>query len=255
MPWIAAIVAAGAQYMGQRKAAKDSNKAMASMANADWGKDNPWLAAAMGKQGNYNVNRNSGFYQDLNKMVNGQDISPWLLNNPMAQLNQGSASNLSKMQGIIGKSNAEGGLANSYALANIGGLNSAKANLMQNYGQYRENQRRNDFSNIMGWMGNAQDRAAGRSTQMMNSYQQPMNGASAFGNLVQGGLAAYGAMGNKFFTGKDNGGSTVQTGANPQYSPYVNSLGSSGNWYQGGGSGGTNPNSSGWYDASKVRWP
>lgn len=239
MPWLAGVIGGIAQYAGQRQAANSQNNWAKQMYQPGLAQGwNPWLFSALGQNvmGSHDpsssryVDRQSGYYQDLQKLVNGQDISPYLLNQPLNQINQGANQNMAKFQSMVGRSGMTGGLANAYALSNLGQRNTSIANLYNQYGQWKEQQRRNDIWNIMGQMGQAQDRARGAASGQAQMYQQPMNFMQGLGNGIAGGLAAYGSMGGSTSAPQAQTYSGITTpGAS---SPYVNSLGSQGNWFQ-----------------------
>jgi len=210
---------------------------------------NPWTWDAIaGKYGDSGTQ----FQQDMYKIAQGKDISPYLLNNPLNQLNQGANQNLARFQSMVGRNNSGGGLANAYALANLGGLNVSKANLMNQYGQWREQQRRSDLNWLLGQVHDSQTRGQGTVDRLTQSRQFKKNWMERVGI----GLAAYGS------------GSSGGANTNPpptarqsfQYQPssysypgnslgqnqYVGSLGNQGNWYspansQGGWNANTNP--------------
>jgi hypothetical protein len=114
---------------------------------------NPWVWNAMrGIQGNGNQ-----FSQDMYNIAQGKDISPYLLNQPLNQINQSYNGNMANMTAQLGRSNMSGGLGQAYQLANQMGRQNATANLYQNYGQWREQQRRSDLNWLMGLMQNSQN--------------------------------------------------------------------------------------------------
>lgn len=209
---------------------------------------NPWTWDAIaGKYGTGGTN----FQRDMYKIAQGEDISPWLLNNPMNQLNQGSQQNLARMQSIIGRNNAGGGMANAYALANVGGLNTSKANLMNNYGQWREQQRRSDLDWLLGQIKSSQGMGMQNVDKIAGSHQFKKNWMERVGI----GLAAYGSgSGGGQNTNPPpqaqsyNPNSYSYPGNSPQQNSYVGSLGSQGNWYSPANSqGGFNSNPSNAY--------
>lgn len=240
---------------------------------------NPWIWDAInGKQGS------TGFTQDLYNILQGKDISPYLLNRPLNQLNQGSQQNLAQFQSLVGRNNSGGGLANAYALANLGGRNNAVADLMNRYGQWREQQRRTDINWGMGQVANSQNMGFQSATAYGNKWQVKPSWLDHLANSAAGGTAAYtgsaqqpasyqmsppqqqpfqysapgntagqnayvGSLGSQ---GSWYGYPSGNTGAGQQN--YINSLGSSGSWYNpsGGSSSiqtGSSPN---WYSASNY---
>lgn len=192
---------------------------------------NPYLTNAL--KGDYG---STNFQRDFTNIAQGRDISPYLLNQPLNQLNRGYASNMSKMQSLLGRSNMSGGLANAYALANMGGRNNAISNLYNQYGQWREGQRRADLNWLMGQYNNNLGMSLDMINRQMGLYQNPPNRTERAGNMLTGFLT--GASGG--FLG---GGGGAQTAPQPTYNmapsynpnPYVNSLGSTGSWYRGWG--------------------
>jgi hypothetical protein len=128
---------------------------------------NPWIwDAIQGKNGTGGTQ----FQTDIYNIMQGKDISPYLLNNPMNQLNQGANQNLARFQSMVGRNNSGGGLANAYALANLGGRNVAMANLMNQYGQWREAQRRSDINWGLGQVGQSQDRGQATADRIAQSH-------------------------------------------------------------------------------------
>jgi hypothetical protein len=208
---------------------------------------NPWSWDAIaGKYGNTGTQ----FQQDMYKIAQGQDISPWLLNNPLNQLNQGSNQNLARMQSIIGRTGGQGGLANAYALANLAGNNTSKANLMNNYGQWREQQRRSDLNWLLGQVQDSQNRGLQNVNSIAGSHQFKKNwmermaiGLGAYGAGSGGGESAN-PVPNAPYSMPNVGGYSF-AGNSPGQNSYVGSMGSQGNWYNPSNSMGgfnTNPN-------------
>jgi len=238
---------------------------------------NPWIwDAIQGKMGFGGTQ----FQTDLFNILQGKDISPYLLNNPLNQLNQGSNQNLARFQSLVGRNNSGGGLANAYGLANQGGRNTAIANLMNQYGQWREQQRRSDINWGLGQVQNSQNMGFNSANAYGNKWQVKPSWLDHLANSVAGGTAAYTGSAqqpasyqmsppqttqfaptgqNQYVNSLGSQGSWYGNGPNTNASQqgYINSLGSSGNWYnpytaQGSTSNiqtGSSPN---WYSASNY---
>lgn len=205
MAWVPAVIAGASAIAGwyQNKRKNDKERAQANSAanTPGWGY-NPWIYSALGQnvpgamdRNSPNYVGNSGFYKDLVKLVNGEDLSQYLLNNPRNQLNRGYNTNMQRVQALLGRQGGTTGLGTSYALANIAGRNNALASLYNQYGQWREQQRRTDLNWIMGLTSNAKEQASGRAMQALPYSPTSPGLAGGFANLAQSGLAAYGALG------------------------------------------------------------
>lgn len=213
MPWIAAVPAIAGAVGGIASAIGARKQRGNAFQQALWQYNpnrinnsaaalNPWLAQLFGMPNKYNAWRPSGndaFMQDLRKIYSGQDISPYLLNQPLNQINQGQNQNLARVSSMLGRSGLSGGLANTYALANLAGGNNAKANLYQQYGQWREQQRRNDINNIFNLWGQSQNLAAGMNQQQAQMMPGPAQNSwqmwgGALPRLAQSGVDIYNAI-------------------------------------------------------------
>ena len=199
MSWITSTIGAiggGLTSHGRAKEQKKSNAFYERLfsPNSIYGyaaRTNPWLFYALGgampKSGwGSAFNPNSGILPDLQKIVSGQDLSPYLLNQPLNQLNRGYGQNLARMQALIGRSGGQGGLANAYALANLGGRNNAISNLYQNYGQFREKQRRSDLDWLFGLTQAANTQGLNMAQAYGNKWSQPTSFLTAAGNAALG---------------------------------------------------------------------
>jgi hypothetical protein len=167
---------------------------------------NPWIWNAInGQQGT------TGFSKDLYNILQGKDISPYLLNQPLNQINQGANQNLAKFQSLVGRNNAGGGLANAYGLANLGGRNTAVANLMNQYGQWREQQRRSDINWGLGQVQNSQNMGFNSANAYGNKWQVKPSWLDHLANSLAAGSAAY--------SGQQQPQATYQMNPPPNYGP------------------------------------
>jgi hypothetical protein len=213
MAWIAGVVAAAAglwQQHDQNRKAKQSNRRLGQFS----GRNKIFEDAISGRY----KGGGTQFQQDMYKIAQGQDISPYLLSQPLSQVNKGAATNMNQMTAQLGRSNMSGGLANAYALSNRMGQQNNVANLFQNYGQWREGQRRSDLNWLTGGYNEALDRDIG----LNDKFQQPGN---PFLTGAMAGLGAYAASGGSWGQ-KPQQSSSIQSN-----NSYVNSLGSQGNWW------------------------
>ena len=191
MAWITGLIGAagsGIGSLGANKAAKAQNKFWQSgTINKNAQGMNPWAwDAVQGKQGNGNQ-----FSQDMYNIAQGKDMSSWLLNQPLNQINRGADTNMAKMQSQIGRSNMSGGLANAYSLTNRMGKQNATANLYQNYGQWREQQRRSDMDWLMGLVGKSQQQGG----ELADKYVFKKNFWEKLGAFGQGFVGGMGGGG------------------------------------------------------------
>ena len=258
MGWVGGMMGAigsGFKSTGKNAEIRASNKFYGNLyhpqnVNAYANGLNPWIGSVLGyqpQQGWGSFTRRMGFdprtspiYGDLQKIASGQDISKYLMNQPLNQINQGYNNNLQRAQSMLGRSAGGGGLANTYALANQAGRTNATANLYQNYGQWREQQRRSDINWLLGQWGGAQGNAMNLLQSYGNKWQQPANFATVTGDNIQAFMAgASGGMGGgdqsggsidinklmQMFKGMQggSGGNTIQSGSTPNF-------GSSGSW-------------------------
>lgn len=235
--YVMGALGSGLSLRGQYNDTRNYNDQISrflSPSNVAWraGVLNPYITNAM--QGNYG---NNAFQGDLTRIAQGQNISPYLLNQPLNQLNQGYAQNLARFQSMVGRNGGGGGLSQAYALANLGGRNNTIANLYNQYGQYREQQRRQDINNLLGLYQGNLGLASQLQGQKANMFMQPQSRSSRLGSY-------FGSIATMFGAGGSGGGANPIGGAgggfNPSsfgqgstYTPFVSSLGSSGNWYQG----------------------
>lgn len=255
MPWVAAapaiisavggIVGGILGHKGKKKEAERQRQFMRwlydpNRINRSAGQLNPFLAYAMGlpgaAPGAFKGFENNGFAQDLRKIAQGQDISKYLLNQPLHEIDRGQTQSIAKLQGLLGKSGAQGGLANLYALSALGSRNVNRARTMRDYGMWREGQRRADIANLMNQWQQTQNMTFGGANQQAANYINPPSSQSAWGGampfLAQAGADIFKAF-QKPGSGNPAGGmgSTIQTGGNNQFG---NTFGQSGNWFQGG---------------------
>ena len=108
MSWISGIVAgigSGAESRGYNRETKSWNKYVNSIYNPDAINQyaqqfNPWVwNAMMGKYGSGGTQLQTDMY----KIAQGKDISPYLLNQPLNQINKTAATDMQSMQaGILG---------------------------------------------------------------------------------------------------------------------------------------------------------
>jgi len=195
MAWVTGLIGAagsGINSLGQNQAAKQQNKFWQPSTINNYAQQfNPWAwNAIQGRQGN------TAFSRDMYNIAQGKDISPYLLNQPLNQINRGADTNMAKMQSMLGRSNMSGGLANGYALSNRMGRQNATANLYQNYGQWREQQRRTD----MDWLMNQINRSQAQGGELAGKHQFKQNPMQMIGGMVNGfiggmGLGALGGGG------------------------------------------------------------
>jgi hypothetical protein len=153
---------------------------------------NPWVWGAVnGQQGT------TGFQKSLYDLAQGNDISPYLLNQPLNQINQGANRNMQSLTAQLGRSNMSGGLANAYALSNQMGRQNATANLYQNYGQWREQQRRSDLNWLLGQIQQSQQQGANIGSNIAQSHTFKKNffqKLGAFGQAYAAGSGGGGGM-------------------------------------------------------------
>ena len=253
MSWVGGMVGAigsGFRSTGKNAEIRASNKFYGNLyhpqnVNSYAGALNPWIASVLGYTpkggwsqfgGKYGMNpTKSPIYGDLQKIARGQDISQYLMNQPLNQINQGYNNNLQRAQSMLGRSAGGGGLANSYALANQAGRNNATANLYQNYGQWREQQRRSDINWLLGQYSGAQGNAMNLLQAYGGKWQQPANFATVTGDTIaafmtgaSGGMGSGGGMGGMMGGQSGGGGAATATGA--QYNPY--GANSTTGWYK-----------------------
>ena len=193
MSWISGLVsgvAAGAGVRGANASANTHNKFWQPGTINKYAQGmNPWVwNAIQGRQGNGNQ-----FSQDMYNIAQGKDMSPWLLNQPLNQINKGADNNMAKMTSQLGRSNMSGGLANAYALSNQMGKQNATANLYQNYGQWREQQRRSDMDWLMGLIEKSQNQGM----ELTSKHQFKQNPMQVIGGMTQGFIGGMG-MGSMF---------------------------------------------------------
>lgn len=253
MSWISgAVGAAGGilSSMGRSREQRKSNKFYADLyspnrVNSYAAQLNPWLFSALGAQapkggwGNMFANPNQGMMGDLRKIIGGQDLSQYLLNQPLNQINRGAQQNLQQFQGMVGRSGMQGGLANAYGLANLGGRNNAIANMYNQYGQWREQQRRSDLDWIFSQIAGAQ----GQGTGLLNAYGsrwgQPTSSLTTIGNGALGfaagsGMGMFGGGGSGTNPASVAGGAAQGAqGGTPAWSAFMNQ-GNANNWYNWG---------------------
>jgi len=124
-----------------------------------------------------------GYQGALNQIVqNPGYIDPTLMNYNLNQSNQMGQQNLQAAQGMLGRSNMQGGLANAYALANQGQTSNRNAGIFQNYALARNQQMRADVD----WTTQQQMAAKGMGGQYMGGranmmMQAPPEGPSWWG--------------------------------------------------------------------------
>lgn len=147
---------------------------------------NPWLKAALMGGGKQVPNGATGFGPDLQRLVNGQDLSQYSLNLPLQNSQRSYNQNLDRFSAMLGRSGAQGGLGQTYALANMAGANNARANIYQQYGLWREGQRRQDIGTIFDWLARNQQTAVGLAGSLGQSYAQPQNSAQTWAGALQG---------------------------------------------------------------------
>jgi len=187
MAWITGLVGAAgslAGSLGQNSATKTQNKFWQPNTINNYARGmNPWAWDAIeGKQGG------TGFSKDMYNIAQGKDISPWLLNQPLNQINRSADTNMARMTSQLGRSNMSGGMADSYALTNQMGKQNATANLYQNYGQWREQQRRADMDWLMGLIGKSQDQGGA----LASKHQFKQNPMQMLGGMVNGFMGGMG---------------------------------------------------------------
>lgn len=195
-------LAAGAlQGYSARKGQKQQNAYLNKAANQynapqmlDWMKMmNPQFMAG------YSGKATSGPGQYIAQMANQPGyIDPALMNEAYRMSSQRAQNDLIAAEGKLGRSNMSGGLANAYTLANLGARTARDVNTAQQYALWREQQKRVDLDWLQrmyqGMMGQA-GAAAGGKAKVMSAMQAPMGWAGIGGNMLQGGLGAYGMMG------------------------------------------------------------
>ena len=188
MSWISGLVggiSAGAGVRGANNSAGVHNKFWQPGTINQYAQGmNPWVWNAMLGKGQ----GQGGLQGDLYNLAQGKDISPWLLNNPLAQANQSASTNMARMQSQLGRSNMSGGLANAYALSNAMGRQANVSNIFQNYGQWREQQRRSDLNWLMGQIGESQDQGM----QLANQHIFKKNLWEKLGAFGQGFIGGMG---------------------------------------------------------------
>jgi hypothetical protein len=125
------------------------------------------------------------------------------MNAPYQQIAQSGNMNMQRMGSLIGRSNMAGsGMANMYAMANLATQGTQRAGVAQQYGLWREQQKRNDINSVMQYLNQMYGVQQGTQTY-------PYNNSQLAGNAMLGGLAAYGGM----------GGGQQQTQQQPYYMP------------------------------------
>lgn len=234
-------IGGGLTSHGQAKEQKKSNEFYRRLFSPEsiYGyaaKTNPWLFYALGGKMPTSgwgsaFNTKSGILPDLQKIVSGEVLSPYLLNQPLNQLNRGYGQNLAKMQALIGRSGGQGGLANAYALANIAGRNNAIANTYQKYGQFRETQRRSDLDWLFGLLQGANTQGLNMAQAYGNKWSQPTSFLTAAGNAALG----YAGMQPTFRESTATGPSPMATSPYRQGAPAAwdlyNQQGNANQWY------------------------
>ena len=188
---------------------------------------NPWSArqanarnaSLFGEQGpDYIGNAIAGYsggnqYQkDLTGIAQGTYFDPMALARPISMLNKAGDTNMQRVSAQLGRSNMSGGLANAYALANQTTTQGKKSALVQNYGLWREKQRRAD----LGWINDMRNtdlaRRAGNSREIANRYE---NTTSPFADAAGSFIGSYaGSTSPNFFQGlgSQRQGSNIQVG-------------------------------------------
>jgi hypothetical protein len=214
MAWIAAVVAAAAgawQQHDKNRKSRRANDRQRDFANRMAGRNTIFEDAISGRYGG----GGTGFQRDMYKIAQGQDISPYLLNQPLNQINRGADTNMQRMTAQLGRSNMSGGLGNAYALSNQMGAQNARANLFQNYGQFREQQRRSDLDWLTGGQGRALDRDIGVQQGSLDRYQERGDPWSAG---IMAGIGTYagagGTWGRPGQPSQSPQGSNIQVGGN-----------------------------------------
>jgi hypothetical protein len=145
---------------------------------------NPYIFQALM---NPNQATQNPFQQNLNNIArNPGYIDPALMNQAYTQAQRGSQQAMINAQGLLGRTGAEGGMADAYALANQAALTGTRSNLMQGYSLWREQQRRADIDQLMNMYNQAINQGMGGQAQFANTYanipQQP--GYSQTGNMI-----------------------------------------------------------------------
>lgn len=219
MAWVAALV--GAAYQGYNSHAKNKKAKQANARNA----------ALFGEQGpDYVGNAIAGysggnqFQRDLTGIAQGTYFDPLALARPVNMLNKAGDTNMQRVSAQLGRTNMSGGLANAYALANKTTTQGNKSALVQNYGLWRERQRRSDI----GWVNDMQNtnlnRRAGLNREIADRYE---NTTSPWADAAGAFLGSYaGSSSPNFFQGVGGGtknNSNIQVG--PYKDPYKNNQG------------------------------
>lgn len=189
---------------GNQQAQKQQNQYL-QQAAAQWNPGNmqSWMQQMnpqfmQGYQGYGAPGTQAGAIADISN--NPGYIDPKLMNMPLLLSAQRAQSDLTAAAGKIGKSGTSGGIGNAYALANQAGQTMRDMQTHQQYGLWREQQKRADLnwlqSMYQGMMGQA-GQAAGGQAQMLGQQQAPQNWYQIGGNAIQSGLGAYGMMGGQ----------------------------------------------------------
>lgn len=207
------------QSIGSNKQTRSSNKNLVGLAQSFAPSNinnigagfNPFLYRALGYGGAPTWGANTGLQNSYNQLVNNPGyIDPTLKNAPYTQATRGAQANLARFSSMIGRSGAQGGLAQTYGLSNLAALTGQRAQIAQQYALWREQQRRADMDWLSRQLMGTQGQALG-ANQAAAGYlagQQPtMNWAGLAGNAIQGFLGAFG------------GGGGITNGYQPQAPP------------------------------------
>jgi hypothetical protein len=218
MAWVAALVAAA--YQGYSSHQKNQQAKKANARNAalfgDQGPDYVGNAIAGYEGGNQ-------FQRDLTGIAQGTYFNPLALARPINMLNKAGDTNMQRVAATLGRSNMSGGLANAYALSNQIGTQGNKSALVQNYGLWREKQRRADLGWINDMRNTDLNRRAGLNKEIADRYE---NTTSPWADAAGSFIGSYaGSSSPNFFQGfgSNKGNSNIQVG--PYKDPYKDNQG------------------------------
>ncbi len=124
-------------------------------------------------------------------------INPQMMNQSLTQNARQESSRMDEMVSLMGRNAAMGGMANAFAMANSAAAQTGRSNIFRNYDQMRINKTSSDMAqgqNMLNTGLNAAFNAQGGQGQMIANMPIGQNDWQGAGQLISGGLGAWGAF-------------------------------------------------------------
>lgn len=143
----------------------------------------------------FSLDPGAGREKVMDQLVNAPGyVDPRMMNMSLNLNQQQGRTNMQAFEGIVGRGGMEGGLADTYALANQAAVNTGRAQILQGYTQMTNEKRERDIQTVNDMLRDAYTMAGAQTSEIARYESQTPGWGEMIGQGIGTGLTAYGGM-------------------------------------------------------------